>query len=228
MADSQSTVLAVSTRQPSHSREIRRLRRAGRIPGVLYGQGADPVALDVDARELRHALAATGAVLELQVDGSAEPAVLKEAQRHPVRGEILHVDFLRVDLKQAIHAVVAVELVGADDAPGVKEGGILTHETRELNVEALPNDIPESILVDVSAMEAAATITLADVTAPQGVTLLDDPEATIIASITSPSAAEAPEDEVEAETQVVGEGEPAAEAEGEGGADEAPAADEGE
>lgn len=225
MASSQST-LAASTRQPAHSRDTRRLRRNGRVPAVLYGQGQDPLALDVDERELRHALAASGAVLDLQIDGSAtEPAVLKEAQRHPVRGEILHVDFLRVNLKQAIHATVPVHLVGSEEAPGVKEGGILTHETRELNVEALPNDIPEAIEVDVSGMEVAATLTLGDVTAPQGVTLLDDPEATIIASITAPTAVEEPGDEVEAETEVVGEAEGAAETPD---ADEVPAEDGGE
>lgn len=212
MASSQST-LAVSTRQPAHSRETRRLRRSGRVPAVLYGQGGEPVALDVDARELRHALAASGAVLDLEVDGAkTEPAVVKDTHRHPVRGEILHIDFLRVDLKQAIHAAVSVTLVGADDAPGVKEGGILTHETRELNVEALPNDIPETIEVDVSGMEMAATLALGDVTAPQGVTLLDDPEATIIASITAPSVSTETDDGVESETEVVGEGAGEAEA----------------
>ena len=210
------STLSVSTRQPAHSRETRRLRRSGRVPAVLYGQGSDPVSLDVDERELRHALAASGAVLDLEIDGgTTEPAVVKDTHRHPVRGQILHIDFFRVDLKTAIQAPVPVHLNGADDAPGVKEGGILTHETRELNVEALPNDIPEAIEVDVSGMEMAATLTLAEVTAPEGVTLLDDPEATIIASITAPSVAAEPTDEVESETEVVGEGEAAAEGEAE-------------
>ncbi|WP_205699514.1 50S ribosomal protein L25 [Conexibacter sp. SYSU D00693] len=213
MAKTQSTKLAVATRQPAHSREIRRLRRAGRVPGVLYGRGQDPVSFDVDARELRHALAASGAVLDLQLDDSgSESAVLKDAQRHPVRGDVLHIDLLRVDLNQTIQAVVTVELTGSEDAPGVKEGGVLTHETRELNVEALPADIPDVLQVDVSGMEVAATLTLGEITAPQGVTLLDDPEATIIASITAPTAVEEPGDEVETETEVVGEG--AGEAEG--------------
>lgn len=214
MAKSQSTNLAVATRQPAHSREIRRLRRSGRVPGVLYGLGNDPVALDVDERELRHALAATGAVLELSFDGgTSEPAVVKDAHRHPVRGQILHIDFLRVDLKQAIEAQVTVELLGAEDAPGVKDGGILTHETREVTVEALPNDIPETLQVDVSGMESAATLTLADVTAPEGVRIVaDDPSAIVIASVTAPTVETEPTDEVEAETEVVGEG--AGEAEG--------------
>lgn len=229
MATSEST-LAVNTRQPAHSRDTRRLRRSGRVPAVLYGLGEDPVALDVDARDLRLALAASGAVLDLAVDGegSTAPAVVKDTQRHPVRGDILHIDFLRVDLKKAIQAAVAVHLVGTEDAPGVKEGGILTHETRELNVEALPNDIPEAIEVDVSGLEMAAVLSLGDVTAPEGVTLLDDPETTIIASITAPSVS-TETDEVEAETEVVGEGAGEAEAAADTpDADEAPAEDGGE
>src|SRR4051812_44182912 len=91
------TRLTIRPRPASHSREIRRLRRAGQVPGVLYGRGADPVSFSVDALILRRALAARGAVVELELDGRRTPAVLKDAQRHPVRGETLHVDFLRVD-----------------------------------------------------------------------------------------------------------------------------------
>jgi large subunit ribosomal protein L25 len=231
MARTTSTKIDVSSRQPAHSRAIRRLRREGRIPGVLYGRGADPIAFDVDSRELRHALAATGAVLDVAIDGgSSEPAVVKDTQRHPVRGELVHVDLLRVDLNKPIHTTVSVTLVGAEDAPGLKEGGVLEQLAREVNIEALPSEIPETIEVDVSAMEMSASLMLADITAPSGVTLLDDPEATIIASIVIPAAVEAETDEVEAETEVVGEGEaPEAAADGEeAAADEAPAEDAGE
>jgi large subunit ribosomal protein L25 len=220
MAD-QTTKLDVHAREAAHSRETRRLRRAGQVPGVLYGGGEGPVAFAVNERTLRHALAARGAVLELSVDGGAStPAVLKDAQRHPVRGDLMHVDLLRVDLNVAIQSPVTVELVGIEEAPGVVEGGILEHVTREVNVEALPTDIPESIQVDVSKLEMNGTLALGEVTAPAGLTLLDDPETTILASITPPSVAPEPEDELETETEVVGEG---AEAEGEGaeGGDEA-------
>ena len=133
------------------------------MPGVVYGGGQEPLSFSVDERELRLALHGSGAVLDLSVDGGkAEPAVLKDSQRHPVRGDIMHVDLLRVDLTQAISAIVTVELIGAEDAPGVKsDGGILEHVTRELNIEALPSDIPEAIQVDVSAGELGDTITLA-------------------------------------------------------------------
>lgn len=217
---SQNTKLDVHAREAAHSRETRRLRRAGQVPGVLYGGNEGPVAFAVAERTLRHALAAKGAVLELSIDGgSSTPAVLKDAQRHPLRGDLMHVDLLRVDLNVAIQAPVTVELIGTDEAPGVVEGGILEHVTRELNVEALPTDIPESIQVDVSKLEMNGTFSLGDATAPAGIAFLDDPETTILASITPPSVA--PEgDEVETETEVVGEGGGAAEDAGAGEASE--------
>ena len=208
----QSTKLSITPREPEGSRATRRLRRSGRVPGVLYGGDAGPLTFSADARELRHALAARGAVLEVSDGGSATPAILKSAQHHPVRGETTHVDLLRVNLDVAIAAVVPLELTGGDDAPGVKEGGVLEQITRELNLEALPTAIPESIVHDVSLMQINDTITLADVTAPSGVTLLDDLEETTVATLTPPRLA-TDEDEIEEETERVGE-EPAAEAAG--------------
>lgn len=214
MAKSSTTQLTVTSRSAGSSRATRRLRREGQVPGILYGRGGDPVAFAADARELRHALAGSGAVLELSIDGSrSESAVVKEAQRHPIRGDLLHVDLLRVDLNQPIHAVVPVELAGAEDAPGVRQGGILEHVTREVNVEALPNDIPDALTLDVSGLEAAGTATVADLSAQQGVTILDDPE-TVVATITAPRL-EQDLEEIETEVGVVGEGEAEAAASGE-------------
>jgi large subunit ribosomal protein L25 len=214
---SQSTKLSISAREVSNSRATRRLRRAGQVPGVLYGGEGDPLPFAVDERELRHALAARGAVVELQLDGDATPAVLKDAHRHPVRGNTLHVDFLRVRLDVAIHAVVALELVGGEDAPGAKEGGVLEHVTREVNIEALPTDIPERLELDVSQMQVNDTLTLASVTAPAGVTILDEVEETVVATLTPPklqAELEALDEEaMEQETAVVGEGEAPAEGE---------------
>lgn len=204
---SQPTKLNLTLRQPGSSRATRRLRREGRVPGVLYGGGSDPVSFQVDERELRHALAARGAVLELTLDGDTTPAVLKDAQRHPVRGQTMHVDFLRVRLDQTIHATVALELIGGDTAPGVIEGGVLDAVTREVNIEALPGDIPESIPVDVSGMQINDTMTLSAVTTPRGVTLLDDLEETVVASLVPPTVdVEAEEEALEEETERVGEG----------------------
>jgi large subunit ribosomal protein L25 len=210
---SQSTSLSIAPRAAEGSRATRRLRRTGRVPGVLYGGQREPLAFSVDARELRHALAARGAVLEVGLDGKTAPAVLKSAHHHPVRGETLHIDLLRVNLDIAIHAVVALDLTGAEDAPGAKEGGVLEHVTRELNIEALPTAIPESIVLDVSEMQINDTLTLAAVTTPAGVTLLDDVEETVVATLTPPRLETEP-DEIEAETELVGEA-AAGEAQGE-------------
>src|SRR3954465_2870260 len=128
MARNDTTTLAVDSRTSGSSRATRRLRREGQVPGVLYGGGGDPVCFAVGERDLRHALAGAGAVLELTVDGGkAQLTVLKDSQRHPVRGEIMHIGLLRVDLNVAISAGVPVELTGAEDAAGRNEGGALEH-----------------------------------------------------------------------------------------------------
>jgi large subunit ribosomal protein L25 len=223
MADS-STKLDVRKRDADGSRAARRLRRSGRVPGVLYGGGGDSLGFDVDARDLRLALARSGAVLDLSVDGGkATPVVLKEAQRDPVRGQTVHIDLLRVRLDQAIHAVVPLELSGVDDTPGVKEGGILEQIVRELNVEALPTAIPESIEHAVGEMQIGDTIGLEAIVMPEGVALLDDVEDAVVATLSPPKLQTEEEEDVESETELVGEGgedaEGAAEGEGSGGED---------
>lgn len=214
MAGDRSTLL-VASREPEGSRAARRLRRSGRVPGVLYGGDGEALSFDVDARELRIALSASGAVMDLSVDGAkATPVVLKEAQRDPVRGDTTHVDLLRVKLDTAIHAVVTLELVGSEEAPGVKQGGVLEHVAREVSIEALPTAIPESIVHDVSAMEIGDTVMLEAVSPPPGVTLLDDLE-TVVATLSPPRLQAQAETEIETETGVVGE-EAADESAGEG------------
>ena len=206
---SDTTSLSLSARSPEGSRSARRLRREGLVPGVIYGEGGEPQHFAVDARILRNTLAHSGAILEISIDGGkGEPVLVKDLQRHPVRGDAVHVDLLRVNMSETIHTTVVLELTGADEAPGVAEGGVLNQETRELNVEALPGDIPDSIVFDVSGMEMNATVTLSELTAPDGVTLLDDAEETVLATITPPTL-EPVEDEIETETALVGEdGEP--------------------
>jgi len=204
-ASSTTTKLNVSSRTPDGSRAVRRLRRSGRVPGVVYGGGDGPLSFDADARELRLALAGAGAVLDLSVDGGrSAPVVLKEAQRDPVRGETVHVDLLRVRLDEEIHAIVPIELTGVDDAPGVKQGGVLEQITRELNVQALPTALPESIAHDVGEMEIGDTIALGAISAPEGVTLLDDPE-TVLATLSAPRLQTESAEEIETETELVGE-----------------------
>ncbi len=221
------TQLKVSARSAEGSRSARRLRRTGRVPGVLYGGDGEPVSFHADARELRLALAGTGAVLDLSVDGArSTPVVLKDAQRDAVRGDTLHVDLLRVRLDTAIPAVVALELTGVEDAPGTREGGVLEQITRELNIEALPTAIPESVVHDVSEMQINDTVTLDAVRLPAGVTLLDEsPEEVTVATLTPPRL-QAELDEIEAETELVG-AEAKAEAE-DATADEAASSEESE
>jgi large subunit ribosomal protein L25 len=213
MAATDTSALAVERRRPAGSREARRLRRTGSVPGVVYGGGEEPATFHVDARTLRHALAHAGAVLELSVDGArGTPVVVKELARHPVNGEIVHVDLLRVRLDQAIQATVVLDLVGAENAPGIKEGGVLEQVTRELTIEALPGDIPDSLQHDVSELQVGDTVTLSALTPPGGVTLVDDAE-TVIATVTAPRLQLVDENEIEEETELVGEGETPAEEE---------------
>jgi large subunit ribosomal protein L25 len=198
--------LDVEPRTLKGSRETRRLRRRGLVPGVVYGAGGDCHSFQADAHDLRGLLASGAAVFDVKLDGEEIPVIVKDQQLHPVRSDVMHIDVLRVNLNETIQTTVLVELHGAEEAPGVKEGGVLEQVTRELTIEALPGDIPEKIEVDVSALEAAATMSLSELTPPDGVKFVDDPDETVIATITVPTE-EPEEPEVEEETELVAEGE---------------------
>ena len=211
--------LEVKERERLGSAESRRLRRQGLVPGVLYGKSSAR-AIAVGERELRAALTGPSglhAVLDVVLEGqsTAHPSILKEYQRDPVRGYVRHIDLQEVRLDQPIQATVQIHLVGAEDAPGVKEGGVLSAPSTALNVEALPLEVPESIEVDVSAMEMGDTLRLEDIPARDGVTFLDDPHETVLATVTAPMREEEPEvEELEGEEGEPGEA-PEGEAEGE-------------
>ncbi len=210
MAQTETTALHVSLREPGGSREARRLRRTGEIPGVVYGGGEDPLSFAVQERTLRHALSDAGAVMELTVKGGGStPVVVKELIRHPVSGATVHIDLMRVRLDVRIQATVALELTGIDDAPGTRDGGVLEQQLRELNIEALPNDIPDSITHDVSAMEIGDTLTVEALTVPASLTLLDESDI-VVATLSPPRLQVEADDEIESETEVVGEGAEAA------------------
>jgi large subunit ribosomal protein L25 len=220
MASAETTTLSVSRRETDGSRTARRLRRQGLIPGVVYGGDGEPITFQVESRTLRHALAHGGAVIELSIEGEqGTPVVVKEEQHHPVSGALLHVDLLRVRLDRAIQATTVLDLIGGEEAPGAKEGGVLEQVTREINIEALPTSIPDSIEVDVSRMEMNDTLMLTVIVAPEGVTLLDDLDETVVATLTPPRLQVEEEEEPEEETELVGEdgepieGEPPAEGE---------------
>ena len=198
------------------SRRVRRLRKEGLVPGVLYGKGLTrPIV--VKERELRTALTgASGlhAIVDVMIEGQKTPhhAVLKDFQRHPIRGTLTHVDFHEVRLDRPIQATVSVQLVG--ESPGAKQGGVVQLVTRELRVEALPTSVPEHIDADISHLEVGDTVRLADLPALEGVTYLDDPE-TVLANCSIPRGiTEIEEADAAAAAEAAAEG--AEEAEGEG------------
>ena len=190
--------LEVKERTLLGSPESRRLRKQGLIPGVLYGKSTAK-AIAIGERDLRSALSGTSglhAVLDVVVEGqsTAHPSILKEYQRDPVRGYLRHVDLQEVRLDVAIQATVQIHLIGADDAPGVKAGGVLSAPSTSLNVEALPMEVPESIEADVSTMEIGDTLRLEDIPPVEGATFLDDPHETVIATVTAPMREIEPEE----------------------------------
>jgi large subunit ribosomal protein L25 len=215
--------LEVKPREDAGSAVARRLRANGMVPGVLYGAGKKAHPFTVEERELRRVL--TGehglhAILDVVFDGqkAAHHAVLKEYQLDPVRPRLLHIDLHEVRLDQVIQTQVAVEPVG--ESPGVKEGGALTLVLREVNVEALPMEVPDHLELDISEMTIGDSMRVSDLAVRDGVTLLDDPEA-VVATVTPPTKVEEPE--VEEEEELL-EGEEAIEGEGEVEGEAAPEA----
>jgi large subunit ribosomal protein L25 len=205
MATSTRPTLTADERSERGSRAVRRLRRDGLVPGVVYGgTDGESTSFTVDSRALRQVLVDGSALIDLQVAGRTRPVIVKDQQFHPVRGEVMHIDLLEVRLDEKIQTTVAVHIENIEEAPGVKEGGVLEQVTHQLNIEALPTAIPEFVPVDASGMEIAATMNLSEVPVPEGVTFLDDPEETVIATVVVPTEVEEPE--IEEETELVGEG----------------------
>ena len=218
--------LEVREREELGSRRSRRLRAQGLIPGILYGKGHSR-AIVVPERDLRAAMTGPSglhAILDVVVEGqtTVHPSILAEYEQDPIRGTISHIDLREVRLDQPIHATVIVHLVG--ESAGVKTGGVLSLVGRELQVEALPADVPEHIDVDVSPLEVGDVLRLADIRPIDRVTFLDDPHETVIATVSTPrgyaeleeadalaaeeAAAEAAAEEGELEEEAAGEGEP--------------------
>jgi len=219
--------LVVQERDSCGSRESRRLRRDGFVPGVLYGSG-NPRAFYVNERELRRVL--TGdhglhAILDVVLDGQekAHHAVLKDYQLDARRSTLMHVDLHEVRLDRPIQTQVAIEAVGTPE--GVTQGGILQVLVHQANVEALPMEIPDRLEVDVTALNIGDSAQMAALQVPERVTLLDDPE-TVIVAVIAPRALELPEDLVEEGEELEEEEGEAAEAEE--GAEPAPAEPEAE
>jgi large subunit ribosomal protein L25 len=192
--------LAAAPRHQTGKGAARRTRAGGRVPAVLYGHGMEPLHLSVDSREFTFALrtdAGTNVLLDLDVEGRSHLALAKEIQRHPVRGTFLHIDFLAVRRGERLQISVPVHLVG--ESPGAREGGILGQDLHQINVEAEVTDVPEAIEADISGLGIGDVVRVGDLSAPAGVTILDDPEATV-ASVSAPTVeAEEPAEAEEAE-----------------------------
>jgi large subunit ribosomal protein L25 len=199
--------LNVRARPQRGSAEARRLRAQGLVPGILYGDGQEAHPFAVTERELRRALGGDHGlhtIVDVSVEDGDKPrhAVLKDYQVDPVRGRLLHIDLHEVRLDQAIHAQVVVELVGTPE--GVTMGGVLSQVGREVNVEALPMDVPDRLELDVSGMAIGDSLRVGDLRSLEGVTILDDPDA-VLATVTQPTRVEEPEEMVEAEELPEGE-----------------------
>jgi large subunit ribosomal protein L25 len=190
----------------------RKVRAAGRVPAVAYGHGADPLHLSVDSRELFHILhtdAGTNVLVDLRVDGDHFLAMPREIQRHHLKGQFIHVDFLRIARDEKIAVEVPIHLTG--ESPGVKEGGVIEHHLWTLQIESFPQDVPAAIQADISALGINDSLKVAELEVPPTCTVLTSPDETVV-SIVTPQVLIVEEEEVpEGE---LAEGEAAAGAEG--------------
>jgi large subunit ribosomal protein L25 len=171
----------------------RRLRKAGQTPGIIYGGTAAPALITVDGNAIWHALkkeAFHGSVLDLEIDGQTQQVLLRDFQMHAYKQLVLHVDFQRVDASQKIHTKVALHFVNADVSPAVKlSGAIVSHVLNELEVSCLPGQLPEFITVDLSKLEAGASIHVSELTLPEGVTVVAHGDDQTVATSSIPRGA---------------------------------------
>lgn len=204
-----STTLVATSGRESGSAAARRLRREEKIPAVIYGQGMDPMPVTVDRRDLRQALsgaAGTNTILEISVDGSTYPAVIKELQRHPVKRTVAHVDFLRINMSEELTIAVPVRLVGEAKAV-VSEGGLVDASEDTIDIVTTPANMPSEISIDISAMQPGEVIRLGQITLPTGTRALGDPDLPIVTAIAGSRAEAAPAAAAEGEAApAAGEG----------------------
>lgn len=176
---SKQVALAAQARSGNGKGEARALRRQGRVPAIAYGTDLEPTPISVDSLELYHALhtdAGSNAILRLDVAGDAHLALAREIQRHPVRRDVLHVDFVTVSRNIKVSVEVPINLEGAEDAPGTAEGGVISQDLYALPIDVLPLEVPDSITFDVSAMNVGDTVRVEDLTVPSGVDVTIDGE----------------------------------------------------
>ncbi len=219
--------LQATKRDAAGKGAARKTRAAGRVPGVVYGHGMDPVAVDVDARELFHILhteAGSNVLIDLRVGDDRHLTLPREIQRDHIRGQFLHVDFLAVRRDQVIAVDIPVELVG--ESHGVKEGGVIEHHLWEVKVECLPTDVPDRIEADISHLGIGDVLRVGDLTLPKEVTVLSEAEETIVSVVPPPILRVEEEEEAAELAEAEAEGATAAEAEGEAPGEAEPGQDE--
>lgn len=195
------TIVLNAAKRAVTGKEVRHLRREGQIPGVLYGPGIEPVSVQVPWLELRPVLLKAGGthVIQVSVEGEQYNALIKNVQRAPIRGDVLHVDFYRVRMDVAIRTEVPVVLTGSADAIEDADG-VLVHELMSILVECLPGDLPSEITVDVSGLtEIGQMILVSDLPELPGVSYHEAPETVVVTTTYARAAAEGEEEEAEAE-----------------------------
>lgn len=203
-------ILKTETSRELGTRPSRRLRREGQVPGVVYGLGGASVPVAVDARELRSALttdAGLNALLTLEVDGDRQLGLVKDLQHHPVRNEVIHVDFIRVDADVEVEVDVRMVLVG--EAPEVtNEGGVVDQAAFSIRVLSKPEAIPNELSVDISEMTMGDTLRAGDIDLPDGVQLAGDFEELVASTSTAVMEIEEPDVDEEAEIELDEDGQP--------------------
>jgi large subunit ribosomal protein L25 len=229
--------LRVEKRTETGKGVARRARASGKVPGVVYGRGMDPVSVVVDRREFITALhtdAGMNVLLSLQLDGESIPALARELQRDPVKGTLVHADFVKIDLMTEVEVDVRVHVVG--ESPGVKEGGVLDQPMHEVRVRCLPTDVPEQIEADISNLNIGDSLRVGDLAEGATYTILEEAEQTVV-TIAAPISEEeleameaaagvgVEEEEVPEEVEAEVEGEEAAAEEGAPAEGEAPPAE---
>lgn len=208
--------LQVTAREESGKGISRRTRREGRVPVILYGGEGGNVRLSADRRTLTqvlHGKQGEHAIVQLEVEGNPglnSPAMVKEVQHHPVRGDVLHADFMRISLEKRIKTMIAIRVEGR--AIGVIEGGLMDFQSREIEIECLALDVPEYLTVDVSEMKIGDSVHVSDLEAPESVEILTPAERAVVA-VHAPRVVVEEVEEVEGEEGEVVEGAEAAEGE---------------
>src|SRR5213593_5165744 len=179
------TTLTADVREETGKGAGRRLRASGHVPGILYGHGMEPVKLTISSQDLLHLFHTAGGgstLVDLKVDGKTHLAIPREIQRDHIHGRFIHIDFLAVRRDEQITLGVEVHEVG--EAPGIRAGGVIEHHLREIEIECLPNDVPEMIPADISSMEIGDMLRVGDIPAPEGVVFLTAADIPVISVIT--------------------------------------------